>query len=95
MSDVNNIQGLTGANQIRRISGQGYENAIKAQTPAGEGDTVEISTIAQMLAKIRELPDVRHEKVNEVRQAIMSGTYDLSEKLDTAVEGLLEDLGEL
>jgi anti-sigma28 factor (negative regulator of flagellin synthesis) len=38
-----------------------------------------------------QLPDVRIELVESVRQAIRDGTYETPEKLEAAVERLLEE----
>lgn len=95
MSDVSNIKSPIGVGRVQRISGQGYENVARPQASVGESDTVEISTIAQMLAKIRDLPEIRQEKVVELRRAIFEGRYDVDSKLDKAAEALLEDIGEL
>lgn len=49
--------------------------------------------IGQVLNKIASLPEVRKEKVLDVRQQLTEGKYDLSERLDVALEKVLEDLG--
>ncbi len=56
------------------------------------GDRVEISPHAMLLDRLRQLPDVREDLVNEVRNAIADGTYQTDDKLTAAVEGLLPDL---
>jgi len=55
-------------------------------------DVVEISTAAALAAKIHEIPDVRADLVARVRQEIKAGTYETPEKIDVAVERLLDDL---
>ncbi len=56
------------------------------------GDRVELSQHALLLDRLRQLPDVREDLVDEVRSAIADGTYQTDEKLTAAVEGLLPDL---
>ena len=55
-------------------------------------DTVEISTVARLAAKIQELPDIRTELVQRVKAELASGTYETQDKLDVAIDRLMEDL---
>ena len=48
--------------------------------------------IGQVLKKIASLPEVRKEKVIGVRQQLTEGEYNLSERLDVALEKVLEEL---
>ncbi|GAB4193342.1 MAG: hypothetical protein Kow00105_07510 [Phycisphaeraceae bacterium] len=60
-------------------------------TTRGE-DQVVLSDTAQLLSKLRELPDVRQDLVDQVRAAIADGSYETEDKVDAAIENLLEDL---
>jgi anti-sigma28 factor (negative regulator of flagellin synthesis) len=53
---------------------------------------VEFSEIAQYLSEIRDLPDVRTDKVAEVRAAIDRGDYETEEVINVTVDRLIEDL---
>ncbi len=55
-------------------------------------DRVEISTLATLLAKYAEMPDVRSELVAKIRAEIQAGKYETPEKWDQAIENLMEDL---
>ena len=55
-------------------------------------DRVELSAHAQLLHRLLQLPDVRIELVETVRQAIRDGTYETPEKLEAAVQRLLEEV---
>ena len=57
-----------------------------------EADEVEISEMGRLLDDLSGLPEIRRERVDEVRRAIEAGTYETSEKLDVAVERLLDEL---
>lgn len=71
------------------------KRADKAVTPpAGRtsaADQAEISTAAQMLSKLAQLPDVRSDLVQSVRQQIQAGTYDTPERLESAIDALLRE----
>jgi len=56
-------------------------------------ENIHNTPIGQVLKKIASLPDARREKVLGVRRQITEGRYDLSERLDVALEKVLEDLG--
>jgi negative regulator of flagellin synthesis FlgM len=53
---------------------------------------VEISTAAKLAAKIHELPDVRADLVAQVKAEIQAGTYETPEKIDAAIDRLMDDL---
>jgi hypothetical protein len=48
--------------------------------------------IGQVLQKIASLPEIRREKVLALRRQITEGRYDLTERLDLALDRVLEDL---
>jgi len=51
------------------------------------------SDSAGMVERARALPDVRQDRVDQIRAQIAAGTYETSEKLDGAVERLLDEIG--
>lgn len=63
--------------------------AVHAGAPR---DQVEISPLGQMLDGISRLPDIRHEKVAEIRGQIASGVYETPAKLELALDRLMDEL---
>jgi len=59
---------------------------------AGVSDVVEISTAAALAAKVQEIPDIRADLVARVKAEIEAGTYVTPERIETAVDRLLDDL---
>ena len=55
-------------------------------------DNINGTPIGQVLKKIASLPEIRREKVLNLRRQITEGQYDLSERLDIALDRVLEDL---
>lgn len=55
-------------------------------------DQVEISPLGQMLDGIGRLPEIRHEKVEAIRSQISSGVYETPEKMEMALDRLLDEL---
>ncbi len=48
--------------------------------------------IGQVLKKIASLPQVRQEKVLDLRQQLTEGRYNLGQRLDIALDRVLEEL---
>jgi negative regulator of flagellin synthesis FlgM len=82
---------ITEASAAYRASAQS-EIAPSAPRWAEGRDRVELSEHARHLDAIRAMPDVRMAKVEAIKQAIASGTYESPEKLQTTIDGLLRDL---
>ena len=67
--------------------------AVDSANPqARPNDQVQLSQTAQMLAKLDEMPDVRLDLVNAVREQIDNGTYETPEKIDATVTTLLDEV---
>jgi negative regulator of flagellin synthesis FlgM len=56
-------------------------------------DEVQISDAARLLDKVNDLPAIRQDRVNQIRQQIADGTYETPEKLQVALERLLGEIG--
>jgi anti-sigma28 factor (negative regulator of flagellin synthesis) len=56
-------------------------------------DEVEISDVGRFLSYLSQLPQVRSDKVEALRQQIESGEYDEESKLDDIMDDLLADIG--
>jgi negative regulator of flagellin synthesis FlgM len=56
-------------------------------------DELHISDEARLLEKVRDLPEVRQERIDRIRQQIAAGTYETEEKLRIALGRLLDEIG--
>ncbi len=72
-------------------AGRGAEGRSVSPARRGE-DRVEVSDVARLLSRLRELPAVRTELVDRVREEISQGRYETEEKLELAIDGLVEDV---
>ena len=61
--------------------------------PLSGVDQLDISSEADFVSQARDLPDVRADRVADIRAQIKSGKYETSEKLDIALERLLDEIG--
>ncbi len=55
-------------------------------------ENISTTPIGQVLKKIASLPEVRREKVLDVRRRLTEGKYEINERLDIALEKVLGDL---
>ena len=55
-------------------------------------DNINATPIGQVLRKIASLPEIRREKVLDVRRQLTEGKYNLDERLDIALDKVLEQL---
>jgi len=88
------VQGPGGISGPQRID----LHRVQAQrppelNPAGQvGDRAEISEAARLLNKLAEVPDIRADRVQELRQLITSGRFETPERIAGAVDKILEEL---
>jgi negative regulator of flagellin synthesis FlgM len=68
--------------------------AAKPQAPASSkpSDAVEISSAGQLLDKLSKSPEVRAERLAQIKASIASGDYDSDEKLEAALMNLLQSI---
>jgi hypothetical protein len=55
-------------------------------------DNMNSTPLGQVLKKIAVMPEVRKQKVIKVRRQLTEGKYNLTERLDLALEKVLDDL---
>jgi hypothetical protein len=55
-------------------------------------ENMNTTPIGKVLKKVASLPEVRRQKVLNVRRQLSEGNYDLNERLDQALEKVLDDL---
>ena len=55
-------------------------------------DRVEFSQQSQLLEKIHQLPDVRQDKIDAVKDAISNNSYLTNDKLDIAVDRMIDEM---
>jgi flagellar biosynthesis anti-sigma factor FlgM len=67
--------------------------SVSPSTAASVNDELSISDAALQLEQIRQLPDIRQDRVDAIRQQIASGTYETADKMDVALSRLLDEIG--
>jgi negative regulator of flagellin synthesis FlgM len=84
---------LHGAQSINAPHGPRAAQPTTRPQSAQIADEVNISDAARMAEQVQQLPDIREDRVEAVRQQIAAGTYETSDKLNIAVERLLDEIG--
>lgn len=89
------IQGTTHVHGPQALNAPHRVSTRPASPPASSltgADQLDISREADMVSRARELPDVRAERVAEIRAQIQAGTYETADKLEVAVGRLLDEI---
>lgn len=92
--DVSSTGSVGGAGPVRPAQVSPTQGPTQ---PAPSGleaprDEVEISSAARMLEQLQNNPQVRAERLADIRAAIEAGTYETEDKLAAAVDRLLDEI---
>jgi len=55
-------------------------------------ENLNATPLGQVLKNIASLPEIRQQKILDVRRQLTEGKYDLNERLEIALDRVLEDL---
>lgn len=95
MMNISSIKGAANVASVGRAepreAAQERTAPAAAQVQRGE-DQIELSEASRLLARLRGLPEIRQELVDRVRAEIESGSYETDDKLDQAIESMLDDI---
>ena len=89
------IYGTSHAHAAQPLSPPHRTNPAPAPTStysAGGVDQLDISPEADFVAQARDLPEIREDRVANIRAQIEAGTYETAEKLDMALSRLLDEI---
>ena len=78
--------------QRRLPSGSAKAANPAAGVPATPKDAVEISSAGQLLDKLSKSPEIRAERLAQIKADIASGHYDTDEKLEAALMNLFQSM---
>ncbi len=65
----------------------------RPQSASSTSDQLEISDAARLAAQMHEISDIRHERVAAIKAAIADGSYETDDKLNAALDRLLDEIG--
>jgi anti-sigma28 factor (negative regulator of flagellin synthesis) len=84
---------LHGAQSIGAPHGVRPSQSLSRPEAAQIADEVDISEAAQLVEQVRQMPEMREDRVAAVRQQIDEGSYETASRLSGAVERLLDEIG--
>ncbi len=85
-SHIHGPQSLSGPHRTQAAAPQ------QAPQPLHGADQLDISSEADLVSRVNELPEMRTDRIAEIRSQIASGVYETQEKLDVAVGRLFDEL---
>lgn len=68
----------------------------KPSSPSQAGpiqDELDISDAGQLVELAKEVPEIRQDRVDQIRAQIAEGAYETPQKLDVALDRLLDEIG--
>lgn len=89
---------IYGPSQIHGAQSVNAPHAARAAGPAAApaaasiGDRLDISEAGQIAGRLADVPDIRADRVQELRAAIQNGSYETEDKLSTALDRLLDEI---
>lgn len=84
------VHGPQSIKAAQRVQSTQQADAVNDNAPL---DRVEISAEANFVSQVHDLPDVRTDRVADIRSQIDAGVYETDDKLDIAVGRLLDEIG--
>jgi negative regulator of flagellin synthesis FlgM len=87
------IYGPSNVHGPHQLQGPHWQRPAARTAESAPVDQVDISPAAEAAAQASETGDVRADLVARVRGEIAAGTYETAEKLDAALERVLDQLG--
>ena len=92
--DVSGIGSASGATPARAVSpANPVSQPSTASSVVSPRDQLEISSAGKMLDRLSETPEVRAERLAQIKEAIENGAYDTDEKLEAALSKMIDSMG--
>ena len=88
IKSVSQVHAAQGINSPHRAAAPASEPSFAART----SDQVDISPTAELINQVHNLPDIRADRVAELRAQISSGSYETEGKIDLALDRLLDEI---
>lgn len=85
-SSIHGSHSVSGPHGIRRTEQKSSVDHLFG------ADQIDISQEAEFLSQVHGLPDVRTDRIEQIRAQLAEGTYETGDKLEIAVGRLLDEL---
>jgi negative regulator of flagellin synthesis FlgM len=93
--EIMQIHGVSHLHGAQSIQGPHRVRAAESAPPMDAWwgvDEVEISSEADLVSRVHDMPDIRADRVAQIRAEIAAGIYESGDKLDVAVGRLLDEM---
>jgi negative regulator of flagellin synthesis FlgM len=84
---------IHGAQPINAPHAPRAHEASSIPASSSTGDRLDISEAGQIAGRLADVPEMRADRVQELRTAILEGSYETDAKLDIALDRLLDEIG--
>ena len=84
---IDGAQSVRGPHQTRSVEPH------TSLDPLHGMDQIDISPEAELVSRVGDVPDIRADRIAEIRAEIEAGVYETDEKLDVALGRLLDEIG--
>jgi negative regulator of flagellin synthesis FlgM len=91
--DVRGIGSVPGASPIRPAASPSVTPNAGVAKPQFPRDELQLSSAGKMLDQLSQSPDIRQERLAQIKAAIENGTYDTDEKLEAALSKMFDSMG--
>ncbi|NUQ62657.1 MAG: flagellar biosynthesis anti-sigma factor FlgM [Pirellulales bacterium] len=82
---------LHGAQAISPPHTSRVSNPSAANMPASIHDELDISEAGRLVDQVRDVPEMRLDRIRQIRAEIAAGTYETDEKLEIALGRMLDE----
>lgn len=91
--DVNGLNNVQGAGKVNfdKVAKLDFSKPQAPDARKSGVDSVQISDVAKYLNAVAKMPDLRSDKVKELKAQIESGQYESMKKFETAVSKFLQE----
>jgi negative regulator of flagellin synthesis FlgM len=91
---INGLSQVQGAQSINAPHFNRTSATSSPSTPSSVDttDELQLSPAGQMASKLSEIPDIRWDRVNAIKTAIADGSYMSDDKMNVAVDRLLDEI---
>lgn len=92
---VNNVNNVGSSQPVSRVAAPAKPAAAESATPTTPtraSDRLELSGLSPLLKTAKAGGDIRADKVADIKAQIAAGTYETDDKIDGAVDKLLDEL---
>lgn len=89
------VRGLSSASPLSPVNRPEITSGSAASAPVGPTsptDEVEISAVGRLLEDASRTPGIREQRLAEIKAAIESGEYETPEKLEIALNRMIDQI---